>query len=182
MAKLFGSLVSNIGHTFEYNLQKSPTVFNPFWTSVRFRFHADKVKTGPALRRYGYEEKLFQKGLLPRTVDSDKPLPIPTYRPHNAWNEKRALFGQNDYIDILGPSNPVTTKSLHPVKVAYNVPAWLRGFKGNEYQVLLRRRKTVQPKGFSVGHPTKWYNMNDRIKKLYKYLNRKTKSPFWKHA
>jgi hypothetical protein len=49
---------------------------------------------------------------------------------------KRALFGQNDYIDILGPSNKITRKTLHPTQLFNNVPPWLRRVKGNEHQVL----------------------------------------------
>nr|CAG4651492.1 EOG090X0JAK [Simocephalus serrulatus] len=150
--------------------------------SVRFRYHADKVARGAVPRRHGYEDKIFQKGLLPRTIDSDKALGIPDYKPKNSWNEKRALFGQNDYIDILGPINDVTGKTLHPTQLLYNVPSWLRGFNGNEYQVLLRRRKFVQHKGYPLSHPTKWTMLNKRINKLYKFLNRKTKSYFWADA
>nr|CAG4645271.1 EOG090X0JAK [Leptodora kindtii] len=145
------------------------------WTAVRFRYHADKVARGPALRRYGYKDKILQEGLLPRYKFAS-PLPMPEYKPKNSWNEKRALFGQNDYIDILGPSSSPTSKSLHPVQLHYNIPQWLRGFQGNEYQVLLKRRKEIQFKGYPISHPTKWTQLNKRIRHLYKYLNRKTKT------
>ncbi len=71
------------------------------WTAVRFRFHADKVAKGLKIHRHGYDELIFKKGLLPRNIYPDRALPIPDYKPKNAWNEKRALFGQNDYIGIL---------------------------------------------------------------------------------
>nr|CAG4650641.1 EOG090X0JAK [Sida crystallina] len=158
-----------------------PSIFTPQLTAVRFRYHADKVKRGPALRRYGYEEKLLQEGLLPRQAGG-KELPMPTYTPKNSWNEKRALFGQNDYIDILGPIDSVTRKALHPTKLLYNVPPWLRGVQGNEFQILVRKKKMVGTKGYPLSHPTKWAQMNRRINYLYKYLNRKTKTPFWKDA
>ncbi len=150
-------------------------------TSVRFRYHAEKVARGPALRRYGYEDKLFQEGLLPRSRNA-KPLPMPTYTPKNAWTEKRAQFGQNDYIDILGPMDSITRKTLHPTKLLYHVPSWLRGFSGNEFQTLIRRRKMVAHCGYPLSHPTKWAQLNDRIQMLHKFLNRKTKTPFWKKA
>ncbi|EFX80491.1 hypothetical protein DAPPUDRAFT_51462 [Daphnia pulex] len=183
-------MISTLGATLKYRslvgtanqASKVVALFSPEWTTVRFRFHADKVAKGPVPRRFGYEEKIFKGGLLPRTSYQDKRLPIPDYKPKNSWNEKRALFGQNDYIDILGPSNEITQKTLHPTQLLYNVPHWLRGVKGNEYQVLLRKRKFVQKEGYPITHPTKWAELNVRIKKLYKYLNTKTKSPFWKHA
>jgi len=41
-------------------------------------------------------------GVLPRPEGklADKPLPIPMWRRHekDAWVQKKALFGQNDYI------------------------------------------------------------------------------------
>ncbi len=142
MTSLIGSIVSTLGlvnsSRIGMSFQASRTLgalFDPTWTSVRFRYHAEKVAKGPVPRRHGYEDPLFKGGLLPRTPYSDKPLPIPEYKPRNVWNEKRALFGQNDYIDILGPSNEVTQKTLHPTQLLYNVPHWLRGVKGNEYQV-----------------------------------------------
>ncbi|CAH0699160.1 unnamed protein product [Spodoptera exigua] len=145
------------------------TVLNFFWKPsvniVRTRYHSEKQRL---IKRFGYEEKLWNGGLLPRTLG--KPLPMPEYRPANPWTERKALFGQNDYIDILGSGD------LHPVKTLYTVPSWIRGVKGNEFQVLLRKRKMLGQAGFRQVRPTKWKELEKRISFLYRKLNRKTKT------
>ena len=78
------------------------SVFNPLKLSIRTRYHADKIANGRLVRRYGYKEKIKTEGLMPRHKDFGRVVEIPIYRPKNVWQEKRALFGQNDYIDILG--------------------------------------------------------------------------------
>lgn len=120
------------------------------------------------IRRYGYKEKLLFRGTLPRIKDKeDVSTPYDEYRPKDSWAEKRALFGQNDYIDILGDGN------VHPVRLLTNIPVWLRGISGNEFKVQLRRSKFVG-EYLSIMRPTKYEHLQKRIRYLYKYLNRKT--------
>ncbi|GFR14917.1 39S ribosomal protein L51, mitochondrial [Trichonephila clavata] len=108
------------------------------------------------LRRYGYKENLFQRpDILPRIPEDHKKLKIgldhlPEYKPYKVWSDKRKYFGQNDYIDILGDG------SIHPVKLLTNMPPWLRGFQGNEFQMLLVKQ--------AYYHHWRWSNqLNGRI-------------------
>jgi len=141
--------------------------WNPQLTSVRFRYWANKKRI---IRDYGYEEKIDQKGLLAHTGGTIPVKEMPIYRPTDSWAERKALFGQNDYIDILG------NESLSPTTIMYNVPMWLRGFKGNEFQVLLRKKKMLERGVFPIARPTKWNLMHKRIRYLHRFLNQKTRA------
>lgn len=168
MINFFSSVMSSL-KTFVTTLK----AWVPQVTTVRFRYHADKKRL---VRRYEYEEKIDQKGLLAHT-GGDKPVhQLPIYRPTNPWTEKKATFGQNDYIDILG------TNEIKPKDVMYNVPRWLRGIHKNsqELQVLIKKRKALQHGVYPVARPTKWRELNKRIMYLWKFMNRKTKTgPSW---
>lgn len=52
--------------------------YNPNLTLVRFRYYADKIEKG-FIRRYGYEERINQSGLLPHK-DNGRRIPMPIYR------------------------------------------------------------------------------------------------------
>lgn len=114
-------------------------------------------------RKYGYFPTYKKEGLLPRL---DKAVvSMPKYRPKDRWDSKHALFGQNDYIDILGDQR------ISPVDLI-NGPSWLVGFRGNELQRLLRRMK-FHGKIMRLKEPTKYNNIRKRIKFLYFRFNKR---------
>ena len=71
-------------------------------SSFNARWHKDKVENRD-LYRHGYVDRVKQSGALPRiSEDSPRVKEIKVFRPSNPFAPKEALFGQNDYIDILG--------------------------------------------------------------------------------
>ncbi|RWS20233.1 39S ribosomal protein L51-like protein [Leptotrombidium deliense] len=122
-------------------------------------------------RRFGYEPHYHAKGLLPRLKeDTVNPLStLPHHRKPDPWHKREALFGQNDYIDILGDSD------IKPWQVVKGVPDWLKGYKARELNVL--QRKMHHFKHFQWTRPKKWYEMEKRIDYLFKFLNFKKKPP-----
>ncbi|KAL7307224.1 hypothetical protein TKK_0000946 [Trichogramma kaykai] len=141
----------------------------PQITTVRFRYFADKKR---CVRAHGYKEHIDQRGLLAHTDDAKPIIQMPIYRPVDSWSKKKAMFGQNDYIDIW------TNGRIKLTTVMYKTPMWLKGIKRDdqEYRMLLRRRQMLQSGIYPVARPTKWKDMNKRIMYLYKFLNRKTKT------
>ncbi|GCB86417.1 hypothetical protein scyTo_0027086 [Scyliorhinus torazame] len=86
---------------------------------------------------------------------------IPKPKSVDRWNEKRTTFGMYDNIGILG------NFTVHP-RSLIRAPVWLRGWKGNELQRCLRKRRFVGEKMFEKD----LHNLNKRIKFLYKRFNR----------
>uniref|UniRef100_A0A674MIL0 Large ribosomal subunit protein mL51 n=1 Tax=Takifugu rubripes TaxID=31033 RepID=A0A674MIL0_TAKRU len=60
---------------------------------------------------------------------------IPPLRTVDRWTEKRSMYGVYDNIGILGKDF-----KAHPKDVII-APCWLKGFKGNELQRLIQKKK-----------------------------------------
>ncbi|XP_059141898.1 large ribosomal subunit protein mL51-like [Physella acuta] len=117
----------------------------------------------PGARRYGYRKTYMTSGVLPRP---DGPLrSIPPYKVKDSWSKPKALFGQNDYIDILGDG------TLHPADLLTG-PRWLIAFKGNERERLMRKMEWEGPR-LKMFYPTEYNRMDKRIRYLTKLYNHK---------
>lgn len=96
---------------------------------------------------------------VPRLIGIRLTLPPP--KVVDRWNEKRAMFGVYDNIGILG------NFEKHP-KELIRGPIWLRGWKGNELQRCIRKKKMVGSRMFADD----LHNLHKRIRYLYKHFNR----------
>jgi large subunit ribosomal protein L51 len=90
---------------------------------------------------------------------------MPEFRVKDTWSSKKATFGQNDYIDILGDGE------VKPVDLIRG-PKWLIGFKGNELQRITRQLQ-MEGKQLKAKNPNKFHDINKRIKYLMWRFNHK---------
>jgi len=123
------------------------------------------------LRRFGYAPHYHCKGLLPRIKD-EKPIPMkstPMEAKPDPWRPAAAVFGENNYIDILGDDR------INPTQLMQSVPTWLRKFRGNEMQMLVRKRNAKAH--WQWNKPLRYHRLQKRIEYLYKRLNYKTAPP-----
>ncbi|KAL7674608.1 hypothetical protein ACOME3_000885 [Neoechinorhynchus agilis] len=138
----------------------------PFFSLIKTHIRGFK-RYHEYARGFGHDPIIYQGGPLPRMKYSDlpKPTPMPDHNPSDSWSPKKAYFGQNDYIDILGDGG-VKPKHLT------TGPAWLRGFQGKEYHRLLRR---LQFEGQFIRQkaPSQYYKILIRMKHLYWRYNYK---------
>ncbi|NXA41862.1 RM51 protein, partial [Eudromia elegans] len=77
------------------------------------------------------------------------------------WTEKRALFGLYDNVGILGDFK------MHPKDFILG-PKWLRGWRGNELQRCIRKKRMVGDRMFLDD----LHKLNKRIRYLYRRFNR----------
>ncbi|NXM36860.1 RM51 protein, partial [Oxyruncus cristatus] len=85
----------------------------------------------------------------------------PKRKPVDRWTKKRALFGVYDYVGILGGFQ------IHP-KNLIKGPTWLRGWRGNELQRCIRKKRMVGDRMFAED----LHKLNKRIRYLYRRFNR----------
>lgn len=117
----------------------------------------------PGPRRYGYQTKYKTQGVLPR---NERPVrSLDPYKAKNRWTKDRALFGQNDYIDILGDGD------VHPADLLTG-PKWLIAFKGNELERLTRKMEWEGPR-LKTFYPSEWNRVDKRIRYLTRLYNNK---------
>lgn len=143
------------------------------------RWHKDKVENRH-FWRYGYKDKVKQSGAMPRLdEDAEKIDSMPIYTPENPYAPKRALWGQNDYIDILG-DNP---DALKPHEVHYHMPKYLRGLDGygNDYQQALKIKAHLAETATAEVKPRDWDFLTKRIDRRYRELRQITNQEMWKN-
>ncbi|KAM3614611.1 uncharacterized protein V6R79_016835 [Siganus canaliculatus] len=86
---------------------------------------------------------------------------IPQLKKVDRWTEKRNMFGVYDNVGILGDFK------AHP-KDLIVAPCWLKAFKGNELQRLIRKKRMVGDRMMTLDR----HNMEKRLRFLYRRFNR----------
>ncbi|VDP02240.1 unnamed protein product [Soboliphyme baturini] len=131
----------------------------------------DRTNAHLKVSDYGYVWNYHQEGQpLPRMKDCMVPVKTVPYKVRDMWTKEKALFGQNDYIDLLGDG------SVHPAQLMYHQPPWLRGFPGshraNELIKLIHYRNLYHER-MKRNAPKRWHDLLKRINYLLKYHNYK---------
>lgn len=151
------------------HLRGSAAAFSTSASSCRW--HKD-VSKRRIIARYGYDDKVKVSGALPRISEDEEKRwdNRNVYTPPNPWAQKRALFGQNDYIDILGED----PDAFRPSEVNYEQPEWLRevSVKAVPYQRLLMQKKLLEETEFPTTHPKSWSELNDMLHRMRKKVNK----------
>ncbi|KAJ8354962.1 hypothetical protein SKAU_G00225290 [Synaphobranchus kaupii] len=86
---------------------------------------------------------------------------IPALKVTDRWTEKRGMYGVYDNIGILGDFK------AHPRDLIV-APVWLKGFRGNELQRLIRKKRMVGDRMMTADR----HNLEKRIGFLYRHFNR----------
>jgi len=124
----------------------------------------DRRRANFRVRDYGYSFN-FQdrRDPLPRIKNCTTPVAGSEPVVEDPWLKENALFGQNDYIDLLGDG------SIHPAQLLYHVPGWLRGFPGDrragELQRLIHYRNLYKKK-MQMNTPKRYHDLMKQIKYL----------------
>ncbi|XP_054160728.1 39S ribosomal protein L51, mitochondrial-like [Oppia nitens] len=151
-------------HVMTNTLFHNNVTTNPVKVSVRH------FQRRPFIRRFGYKPHIHCRGFLPRVKGDVGPLrTLPNEPLPDEWRKKEALFGQNDYIDLLGDGSVSVTDLMT------GTPRWLKNFKGNELQMSVRKKKTYSH--WKWLRPKKYHELEARIFFLYKKLNFKRAPP-----
>jgi len=144
-------------------LQLSQNVIARFHTAAGlFRWHKDKVDNR-MLPRFGYKDEVKRSGPLPRMANDSPAVDAKPHDAKNSWVPKRALSGQNDYIDILGDER------IHPLQVQYDIPNWLKSVKGHDIDLQRNIKKTAAYKlsAISKVKPLAWRRITEDVRRRY---------------
>jgi len=125
--------------------------------------------------RFGYEDKLKMSGTLPRIGNDYARVPSKKiFKPQNPFAPSNALYGQNDYFDILGDDQS------HVTQTHYHIPKYLRGLDHHKhhYKLLIKQRQELGTGGMPEVLPMRWDRW-DRNHQRYKTRFKKMMNQKW---